>query len=65
MSVTDAENGNAESEYSGIDVRAACFENAGGATGDDNATTLLQFGCGRVAGLNIGINTKFADTPSD
>ena len=65
MAVTDAQDGYAEGEYGWIDIRAAGFENAGWAAGDDDAVAVLQFGCGRVAGLDVCIHAEFTNSAGD
>ena len=65
MAVTDPKDGHAKSENSGVDVGASGFQNAGWATGDDETETVFELICRRVAGLDVGVDTEFADSTGD
>ncbi len=65
LAVTDAQDRRRLLQEGWINSWAGGIVYAGRAAGDDDAACAQQFGNGRIAGANIGVNTEFAYLSGD
>src|SRR5688572_7847403 len=62
LPVANAEDSGSERENTRIYGRAGGFVDAGWSSGDDEALAAFEFGSGCIGGLNLGVNSQFANT---
>ena len=65
--VANSEDGNAERENLGIDLRRAFLVNAGWTAGENDSVRrkIDNFRCGNVEGNNLGVDLQFANAARD